>query len=116
MTALEELPNLLPHGKYLVKGSWVWSMKATYGLPLGYAFDWLKNRGMVPDWLGLILAAEEDGMDILKAMDTVCYEIKETWGAKYAENVKSVMLYALVNDRLTPTTWESAMVIDKVSE
>ena len=29
----------LPHGVKLFNGTWVWRMKATHGLPLGYVFD-----------------------------------------------------------------------------
>lgn len=99
-----EICGLLPHGTCEVSGRWVWSLKSTYGLPLGYVFDWMKARSMVPNWIDILLAAEADGMNILKAINMISYEVKETWGEYQATNVKSVMVFALVNDRLPPPT------------
>ena len=92
----------LPHGEFLAKGSWVWYMKATYGLPLGYCFDWLKAHETVPDWLGIIEAAVQDGMNPEKAIDSVCYEVTATWGKEEGQNVKQILQLALRTDRLTP--------------
>lgn len=62
-----------------VDGHLIWRLKAEHGVPLDFILDVCAERGVVPVWESLILAARTDGTNISRFLPSLRAMIVETY-------------------------------------
>lgn len=76
-------------GKLVVSG--VYEFHETYGMPLPFLFDVLRERDMIPDWINFYEWARKNGMKHSRILSKLKDPIEDSYGRKFAGEVLKVL-------------------------
>lgn len=77
-----------------ISGATLWQLKATHGLPMDMILMRCAQDGFIPEWRGLIDAAQKDGANMKTLCNELRFDIKEAYGADLQREVLGDLVMA----------------------